>query len=159
MIQMLGRYYVPYFNYTYRSSGTLWRGRYKASPIDSGPFALTCYRYIELNPARANRVTHPAEYLLSSHRSNALGENDGLLKPRPLFLNLVGSADARQAAYLALFEVALNEKTLEEVRSSLNKAWVLGSEQFKSRNAAELNRRACPLPKGCSRKSAQREGA
>ena len=31
MMQMLGRYYVQYYNYTNQRSGTLWEGRYKAS--------------------------------------------------------------------------------------------------------------------------------
>ncbi len=34
-LQMLGRYYVQYFNYCYRRTGTLWEGRYKAALIDS----------------------------------------------------------------------------------------------------------------------------
>ena len=153
MIQMLGRYYVQYFNYTYRRSGTLWEGRYKASLIDSDTYALTCYRYIELNPVRANMVGHPAEYPWSSYRGNALGERDGVLTPHPLFLALGNSPEARQAAYRALFEAHFDEKTLEEVRNSINKAWVLGSEHFKSLIASRLNRRADPLPKGGDRKS------
>ena len=153
MIQMLGRYYVQYFNYTYRRSGTLWEGRYKASLIDSEAYALTCYRYIELNPVRAGMVGHPAEYPWSSYRGNALGENDALLTPHPLFLALGGSVDERQAAYRALFEGHFDEKTLEEVRASINKAWVLGSEHFREKIAIQLNRRASPLPKGGDRKS------
>jgi putative transposase len=153
MIQMLGRYYVQYFNYTYRRSGTLWEGRYKASLVDSEAYALTCYRYIELNPVRAAMVGHPAEYPWSSYRGNALGENDALLAPHPLFLALGGSADGRQAAYRALFEAHFDEKTLEEVRASINKAWVLGSEHFREKIATQLNRRASPLPKGGDRKS------
>ncbi len=35
MMQMLGRYYVQYFNYSYQRTGTLWEGRYKAALIDS----------------------------------------------------------------------------------------------------------------------------
>ena len=35
VIQMLGRYYVQYFNSAYRRSGTLWEGRYKAALVDS----------------------------------------------------------------------------------------------------------------------------
>jgi len=50
---MLGRYYVQYFNYCYRRTGTLWEGRYKATLIDSESYLLTCMRYIELNPVRA----------------------------------------------------------------------------------------------------------
>jgi len=62
-------------------------------------------------------------------RGLAIGEtlwasNDALLTPHPLFLALGGSADERQAAYRALFEAHFDEKTLEEVRSSINKAWV-----------------------------------
>jgi len=35
MMQMLGRYYVQYFNYHYQRTGTLWEGRYKSSLISS----------------------------------------------------------------------------------------------------------------------------
>src|ERR1700722_4233379 len=35
MMQMLGRYYVQYFNYNYQRTGTLWEGRYKACLISS----------------------------------------------------------------------------------------------------------------------------
>lgn len=153
MIQMLGRYYVQYFNYTYRRSGTLWEGRYKACLIDSDTYALTCYRYIELNPVRANMVAHPADYPWSSYRGNALGISDALLTPHPLFLALGASTEDRQAAYRELFNAHIEDKTLEEVRASINKAWVLGSEHFMSLIAAQLNRRASPLPKGGNRKS------
>ena len=152
-MQMVGRYYVQYFNFTYKRSGTLWEGRYKASLIDSEAFALTCYRYIELNPVRANMVAHPAEYPWSSYRGNALGKLDPLITPHALYLAL-GSDDAeRQVAYRALFEAHIDEKTLEAVRFSANKAWVLGSEYFKLKIAAQLNRRADPLGKGGDRKS------
>lgn len=153
MIQMLGRYYVQYFNSTCHRSGTLWEGRYKACLIDSETYALTCYRYIELNPVRAGMVSHPAEYPWSSYCGNALGDHDALLTPHPLFLSLGGSDVERQAAYRALFEAHLDEKTLDDVRASINKAWVLGSENFKKAIAIQLNRRTSPLPRGGDRKS------
>jgi putative transposase len=62
----VGRKYVPYINHTYRRTGTLWEGRYKASLIDSDAYLLTCMRYIELNPLRASMVSHPGEYRWSS---------------------------------------------------------------------------------------------
>ena len=49
-MQSLGRRYVRYINTTYRRSGTLWEGRYRAAPIDSDASFLACCRYIELNP-------------------------------------------------------------------------------------------------------------
>jgi REP-associated tyrosine transposase len=45
-MQMLGRRYVRYINYTYRRSGTLWEGRYHASLVQDDRYLLTCYRYI-----------------------------------------------------------------------------------------------------------------
>ncbi len=68
-----------YFNHTYQRTGTLWEGHYKATLIDSEQYALTCYRYIEMNPVRAEMVSHPAEYPWSSYRMNALGEHDNML--------------------------------------------------------------------------------
>ena len=62
VMQSLGRCYVQYFNYRYRRTGTLWEGRYKAAPLDSEQYLLTCYRYIELNPVRAGMVRRPGEH-------------------------------------------------------------------------------------------------
>ncbi|MBM2829982.1 MAG: transposase [Gammaproteobacteria bacterium] len=53
MMQYAGRRYVPYINYHYGTSGTLWEGRYKASLVHETDYLLTCMRYIELNPVRA----------------------------------------------------------------------------------------------------------
>ena len=41
-MQSLGRRYVVYINQTYRRTGTLWEGRYKAALIDSERYLLTC---------------------------------------------------------------------------------------------------------------------
>ncbi|SFN09215.1 putative transposase [Formivibrio citricus] len=153
MIQRVGRYYVQYFNYLYQRTGTLWEGRYKASLIDGDAYALTCYRYIEMNPVRAGMVDHPADYPWSSYRGNALGVSDPLLVPHTLYQSLGQSAEDRKTAYRALFNVLLDQKTLDEVRSSINKAWVLGDSRFKEKVAALLDRRVEPLQRGGDRKS------
>lgn len=80
VMQMLGRYYVQYFNYQYNRTGTLWEGRYKATVLDSEQYLLSCSRYIELNPVRADIVKHPADYPWSSYHCNALGESNSLIK-------------------------------------------------------------------------------
>src|SRR3954462_10999212 len=41
-MQSLGRRYVRYVNASYRRSGTLWEGRYRAAPIDSESYFLAC---------------------------------------------------------------------------------------------------------------------
>jgi putative transposase len=152
-MQMLGRYYVQYFNYNYNRTGTLWEGRYKATLIDSERYLLTCYRYIELNPVRANMVEHPSEYLWSSYRYNALGEDNNNLKPHQLYLRLSEVLAGRQAAYRELFKVQIEDRTLDELRDATNKAWVLGSGNFKQAIEKQLNRRMEPKRRGGDHKS------
>lgn len=153
LMQMMGRYYVQYFNYSYGRTGTLWEGRYKATIIDSDRYALLCYRYIELNPVRADMVEHPGEYPWSSYRSNAQGIEDPLVTPHPLYLSLDKSSELRQAAYRDLFDAHIPTKTIDEIRASTNKAWVLGSDHFKDQIEKKLSRAVRPAQKGGDRKS------
>lgn len=153
-MQMLGRYYVQYFNTTYQRTGTLWEGRYKATLIDGEAYALSCYRYIELNPVRAqDMVDHPSEYPWSSYRRNALGEADDLVVQHSSYKALGRNDAQRRKAYRALFRARIPQRTLDEIRTATNKAWVLGSEHFKQRINAQLNRPASPRPRGGDRKS------
>jgi putative transposase len=153
VIQMLGRYYVQYFNYTYRRTGTLWEGRYKATLIDSEHYALGCYRYIELNPVRAGMVDHPSEYPWSSYASNALGKTNELVVGHALYKRLGENIQRRLEAYRALFDVAVEQKTIEEIREATNKSWVLGSDFFKEMIEDKINRPMNPRSKGGDRKS------
>ncbi len=148
VLQSVGRRYVQYFDFAYQRTGTLWEGRYKATLIDTERYLLTCYRYIELNPVRANMVTHPSAYRWSSYRANALGQHDPLLTPHAEYLALGSRHDERQAAYRTLFEVHLDDMTLAEIREATQKAWVLGNDRFKDGIERLLQRRTRPLPRG-----------
>lgn len=154
-MQMIGRYYVQYFNYSYRRTGTLWEGRYKATLIDSERYLLTCYRYIELNPIRAAMVNHPSEYPWSSYHHNALGMDNSFITAHDDYLKLGTTVDERLKSYCALFEHQIDEKTLSEIRESTNKAWVLGSDLFKDKIKQQLDRRVTALKRGGDRKSSQ----
>jgi len=152
-MQMIGRYYVQYFNHTYQRTGTLWEGRYKATLIDSEQYALTCYRYIEMNPVRAEMVSHPAEYPWSSYRMNALGKHDNMVTPHPLYQALAETPEKRREMYRSFFDQQLDETSLKEIREATNKAWVLGSAYFKEKIEVRINRQMTPKPKGGDRKS------
>ena len=156
-IQMLGRYYVQYYNYRYQRTGTLWEGRYKATLMDSEAYLLTCMRYIELNPVRAGMVSHPSKYPWSSYHHNARGQPDGLVAPYLEYRRL-GKTDAeRQATYRQLFKYHLPDRSVSEIREATNKAWVLGNERFKRRvqKRLQLERRVGPEARGGDRKSEQ----
>ena len=152
-MQMLGRYYVQYYNYTYQRTGTLWEGRYKATLIDSEAYLLTCMRYIELNPVRADMVAHPSNYPWSSYHCNALGRRSELVAPHIEYLRLGKTNEERRAAYRQLFKHHIAESSLNEIRDSTNKAWVLGNDRFKQRIQKQLERRVEPNAKGGDRKS------
>ena len=117
-MQSVGRRYGQYFNRSYQRTGTLWEGRYKATLIDTEAYLFTCYRYIELNPVRANMVSHPGDYLWSSYHANALGRHDSLVQPHHQYLTLDHHAKTRQAAYRELFQTHIDAKRLEEIRQA-----------------------------------------
>ncbi len=139
---------MQYINYTYRRTGTLWEGRYKATLIDSESYLLTCSRYIELNPVRAGIVVHPDDYAWSSYRTHAHGQPDTLIRDHPLYLALGDTDSTRQEAYRALFKVQLDSATVNLIRESTNKAWALGGDRFREEIEAALQRRVRPLPRG-----------
>jgi putative transposase len=154
MMQMIGRYYVQYFNYCYKRTGTLWEGRYKATVIDTEQYLLTCMRYIELNPVRAKgMVDHPSDYPWSSYRCNAQGEADRLVTPHREYKRLGTTDEQRKAAYRQLFRSRIADMTLEAIREATNKAWVLGSVSFKHSIGKKLNRPAVSHGRGGDRKS------
>jgi putative transposase len=146
LMQALGRRYVVYINNTYKRTGTLWEGRYKSSLIDSDRYLLTCMRYIELNPIRANMVNHPGEYKWSSYPANAQGEKDPLIENHPLYVELGSSSEGRQAAYRELFRHHLDNDTVHEIRDALNHEIVLGRSYFKDK-IEEITKRQTRLGK------------
>ncbi len=132
-MQDLGRKYVKYINAAYQRSGTLWEGRYKASLVDSEAYLLTCMRYIELNPVRANMVNHPGDYSWSSFAHNAQGKTSTLIVPHPLYQSLGSTLNQRQYAYRELFRTHMESDQLHVIRDALNQELVLGRDDFKDK--------------------------
>ncbi len=154
-IQSLGRQYVQYFNYTYERTGSLWEGRYKASLIDTEHYLLACYRYIELNPVRAQMVEHPSDYPWSSYMFNALGKENKLITPHYKYKESGKDLLEQQRAYRALFKAHIPKKQLDEIREATNKEWVLGSDYFKNKISEKLKRQVSPLARGGDWRSRQ----
>jgi len=155
-MQSIGRRYVGYFNTVHDRTGTLWEGRYRATPVDTEPYLLKCYRYIELNPVRAGLAIHPADYPWSSFRANAFDQVDTLVTPHERYSSLGADRPSRQAAYCALFEDALDDSVLREIREATNRRWPLGDDRFRQEMAALAGRRAQPLRGGGARVGAGR---
>jgi putative transposase len=151
LMQSLGRIYVQYFNSTRGRTGTLWEGRYKAAIVDDERYLLTCMRYIELNPVRAQMVTNPGRFPWSSFAANALGATDGLVEPHAIYLDLGPTQKTRQAAYRGLFDSSIPEDEMRSIRDATQNAWALGGAAFRSK-IEEQSRRADRLPMGRPRR-------
>ena len=145
IMQSVGRRYVQRFNLARKRTGTLWEGRYRGTLVDSERYFLTCMRYIELNPVRAGMVARPGDYRWSSYRANALGISDALVIPHLIYRELGDSKEARESAYRQLIRQPLLTGDVEAIRQSTNRAWALGSDQFRARIEAASGRRAAPL--------------
>ena len=110
MMQYIGRYYVPYINYTYGTSGSIWEGRLKASLVHDEEYLLTCMRYIELNPVRANMIQSPGAYRWSSYKVNGQGRGNSSIRFHSLYMALGSSMPQRAAAYRSLFKAHVDSE-------------------------------------------------
>lgn len=155
MMQTLGRRYVRYFNTRHRRTGTLWEGRYRATLVETERYLFTCYRYIEQNPVRAGIVDDPLKYRWSSHAQNAFGRLDPLVSPHERYLELEREPDARLRVYRDLLDMTIDAATLTEIRLATNLEWALGSDDFRTKVGAILDRRAAPLRRGRRRQQQQ----
>jgi putative transposase len=141
MMKRLGHRYVQYVNRSYRRSGTPWEGRFRSCLTQEEDYLLGCYRYIELNPVRANMVEHPAEYPWSSYAANAQGEPSRIVEPHPLYSALGPDENTRQFRYRELFRFELDPGLVDEIRAATNGNYALGSSAFQAQVANALARR------------------
>jgi putative transposase len=149
--QSVGRRYVQYFNFNYRRRGTLWKGRYRATVVDSDRYLLTLMPYIELNPVRAGMVAHPQDYPWSSYRRNALG----VLGLNADWLTARDEPD-RRVAYQHFFQTAISVNDLSKIRECTHKGWALGGGRFRERIEVLGKRRATSKGVGRPRKKMNR---
>ena len=140
VMQSLGRRYVQYFNDEYKRSGTLWESRHKSSIIDAERYLMSCYRYIELNPVRANMVAHPGQYRWTSYANNARGKSNNLLTPHEIYLALGSAPDKRRYCYRELFKSALDVDEIHAIRNAAQYSMPLGDNRFRQQIERVLGR-------------------
>ena len=147
-MQYLGRYYVRYFNYRHRRSGTLFEGRFKSSIVQSRRYFLACQRYIELNPVRAGMVKDPADYTWSSYRAHGLGQAAKMWRPHSEYLALGATKLSRASAYRQFFAQQLSIGLIADIRNALNTGMVLGNDRFRQEVEVLTGQREHHLKRG-----------
>jgi len=134
-MQSVGRRYAQYFNSHYHRRGALWEGRYKSMLVDSDNYLLTCYRYIEHNPVRADIARRAEDYPYSSYAHNALGKTDQMVAEHELYTRFV--ADGLDA-YVRLFDSFLSASELADIRRATVSGLGVGNADFLMRVAKLL---------------------
>ena len=112
----LGGRYVNYFNRKHQRIGTLWNGRYRAIVITDETYWLTCLRYVEQNPVRAQMVRAPEMYPWSSYRVHGLGADPTWLVRHRVYLALGADEQERQLAYRMLCGAPVTEAEMVDQR-------------------------------------------
>jgi len=149
MMQSLGRRYVRYFNHQYQRSGTLWEGRYKSCLIQEECYLLEVYRYMELNPVRAEMVAAPRRLSLVKLSSQCFGVQIRPLHPT-FGLPCFGGVDTveRRKNYRTLFKRHVEGEVLTEIRANTNKGLALGNDRFKEEIETLTGRRVKAKKRG-----------
>jgi len=153
VMQSVGRRYVRHVNGCYRRTGTLWEGRFKSALINSERYLLTCSRYIEMNPVRAQMVEHPKDYVWSSYQTNAEGKENTLISAHELYTRLGGTPKARREEYSALFDSHIDADGIKNIREGTERGNVVGDGRFREEIESMLKRRVAKHAHGGDRKS------
>jgi len=95
------------YNKRMKRRGQVVMDRFKSPRIQTDTDLFKVMHYNDLNPKRANMVTHPKDYRWSSFHYYAYGKPDPLITPAPCYMELAPSAKERQAAYLQMVEEIL----------------------------------------------------
>ena len=130
MRDIAGRY-ASYFNRRYGRSGTLWEGRFGSCLVDSAPYVLGCYRYIERNPVEAGMVPTAVAYEWSSARANLGLAAANELTPHPEYLALAADEPGRRRAYSALLDLGDDHRIAKSIREATHGGLALIGERLK----------------------------
>ena len=93
-------------------------------------------------------VSDPAEYRWSSYSAHALGVDTKLLSPHGAYLALGKTLNERQSTYRELFAVEVDDVLIKEIRDSVSKGLVLGTEKFKIEVETLTGQKVRPLKRG-----------
>jgi putative transposase len=157
MMQKVGRFYVPWFNHKYQRYGGLFQGRFRTSLVDSERYFLTCSRYIELNPVRAQLAAAPLDYPWSSYAHHAGVRSDPLVTDHALYWSLGNTPFQREAAYIDLVQQGMSGEELDTINLAVLKGQPLGNDAFKAELERKTKRQILPAKRGRPFKVAQPE--
>jgi len=153
-MQSMANRYVRYFNAKHQRSGTIWEGRFKSCLVDSVDYLFTLYKYIEMNPVKANMVETPADYEWSSYGHNALGKTDSLITEHELYKDLGGTIEQqRYNHYKSLFDELNITLQQAQITKATLAGEIYGNDKFHTKIRKLISRTTKLASHGGDRKS------
>jgi REP-associated tyrosine transposase len=152
-MQSVTNRYVRYFNASRQRTGTMWEGRFKSCLVDSDSYLFALYKYIEMNPIKANMVSEISHYPWSSYHYNALGLPDELISEHALYDDLASDRQQRCDKYKFLFDALELSRHDKHITQATIRGEVLGDEEFHQKMSKELSRPTRLTTHGGDRKS------
>jgi putative transposase len=142
LMKSIGQLHTQYMNRRYGRTGSLWEGRFRSCLVQAEDYLLACYRYIEMNPVRANLVSHPVEYPWSRYLTNAEGKVSALVTPHDEYARLGNADEDRRNRYKELIAEVLDSRLIDAIRAATNGNFALGDPPFRQRVSIALGRPA-----------------
>lgn len=139
MMQSIGRRFVGAYNKRHARSGTLWKGRFGATPVEPETGFLACLSYVEAPPAGTRASS-------SSHHDGSRA--DPLIHEHALFWQLGNTPFDREAAYRRWIDQPLSSNEIQSIDQAVRGGWPLGSKSFVATVQARTSRRLAPLTRG-----------
>jgi putative transposase len=128
-------------------SGHVWRGRFKAFPIEQDDHLLTVLRYVERYPLRAHLVKKAEAWLWSSLARLPGGGRPAMLADWPV---------ARPRNWTALVNAVQTESELAALRRSIARGASFGDERWARRTAERLGLESSLRPRGRPKKDSEK---
>ncbi|MFH1728816.1 MAG: hypothetical protein ABIA04_10425 [Pseudomonadota bacterium] len=116
------------YNKKHNRFGQVFRDRFKTIAIERDKDLLKVMHYIDLNPKRATKVSHPKQNRFSSFHYYAYGKKDPLITPAPAYLKLGKAAKLRQRKYRQMIEILLKSDWNNKMPYSSN--LFIGSDEW-----------------------------
>lgn len=111
-------------------SGALWEGRFRSSPIQTDRYLLTCCRYVDLNPVRAELVATPEQYRWSSCKARLGLETIPWLDDDHLLSQLGRNRRNRRIKYRNLLAAGMSTEQLYIIRNAVHQGRLTGDGDF-----------------------------
>ena len=121
---------TAYVNKQEKRSGSLWEGRYKASPIQRESYLLSCCRYAELNPIRAAMAEKAEDYTWSSYAERMGKKPSFLLDEDGVYLGLGQDESERRERYRSFLESGISASEQKFLRESFQRNQLTGDGRF-----------------------------